>query len=658
MLLAVIFVCILLSLIGFLIFELFLGQKSFLAIERITFVPLISIFVLTFFSVCLGYAKILYSKYLYLFLFLSLFLLFIYALRTRKIEKIDFKKYKLGLVDVFVILFFFLALYIRLYPISQTNLPYGSYDACTHFTLIEGHIISHDLYEYPKYFSNNYGGEIMPQGRNMYPPGFSSTVASLILMTDSGTANTLFTFAGVMHAFSVFLIYIICYRLFKSKAIGILASFFVIFSYGNLISLFIGVIPFEISLNIGLAVLYFFLRALNENETIFSAFVGFFAGFEFLYNPLGFLYTALVALLYFILHFSIKRDLNLFKHLLIIMACFFIIAAPFFYIFISWGDVISHESQQEDFKTEYLKDLIIPSYLKEKQLGGLPPDAYDLNERFGILWLILIVFGLFILFLFSKNYIISRNFLFILSWFLIDYFCTHLYLLASPLGYGQMAFYSGRWSQCSYHIFSIIASLIAIFGIKYSSNKINTNFNLVITRNVFSKSTFSIALIFLPLIAFLYIDSTIETSKSIKPSLTQEEADPISNFFGNESNKTNAAYLIGHPYAVYDQRRCWFEAISKIAMFSNEGMTPINEEKIGGQDYLNLSYYRPHKYKSENKTVLVYYYIKYIVIDNIQSYQTIDQFKNKYLDGVDPVYVSEDGIIEIYLTKDAKNTVQ
>ena len=171
------------------------------------------------------------------------------------------------------------------------------------------------------------------------------------------------------------------------------------------------------------------------------------------------------------------------------MVCVLIIAAPFVYIFIEWGGFISEKGAKREFETkEVLKNLIVPAHLTEIQLGGLPPDCYDLTDRFGELWLGLFVIGFFLFFLLAKTDIISKNFIFIISWFIVDYFLTHLYLIALPLGYYQMAFYSGRWTQSIYHIF---ASIPSVFGIRYITKKRVTNFTFVVTKEFFSKSTIS-----------------------------------------------------------------------------------------------------------------------------------------------------------------------
>lgn len=384
------------------------------------------------------------------------------------------KNYIQTLIFIGVYLF---AIYYWSQPFQERKLPYGEYDAMSHFEVAD--YISYNDKSFmalPPYIDERYGNDnAFRQHVLWYPPTFHSALG--YQETISGERILpVFLMNTVLVTFIVVTLYFVINSLFGFYP-AILSAIMLIFSPRDFMPFLWGQWPERFGyaiIPIALYCLYKYLKTRREGNKkgIYLYLTGVFLGINLLVHPLSMFHSLASLGIMFVL-FSVKKKKFLlnWKHLFVGCLIFLLIFLSFpLQTFNIFGQIGSKVEEQTKANVD-LGRLFQWSLPPEDYVGSVPASYFSYNDMHGAWTLPFLLLGL--LFLVIRR---NDNDLLLIAWIVGLYTVLHRDL------FGQISFLHRSLSATA-HIFIPITALgglsIASF-VKFNKNiKIGVKFLII-----------------------------------------------------------------------------------------------------------------------------------------------------------------------------------
>ncbi|MBS3095915.1 glycosyltransferase family 39 protein [Candidatus Woesearchaeota archaeon] len=372
------------------------------------------------------------------------------------------KNYVQTLIFVLVYLF---AIYFWTQPLQDRKVPYGEYDAMSHFEVGDYMAYNDKSFMYlPPYIDIRYGNDNDFKPHTLwYAPTFH---ASLGLMQVFGGQRIvpIFLMNAILATFVIVTVYFVIRSLFGFLP-AILSAILIVFSPRDFMPYIWGQWPERFAYAFIPVILYCFYKYLinydkKENTPIYLYFTALFSGISFLIHPLAFLHVVFSLILFYI--FIAIKNKRLYinaNHIIISILIFLILFFMFPYQNFRIFPEFSGNKEESVFKLS-LSRIFSWSPNAEDFIGSVPPSYFSYREMHGLWTLPFLVIGLSVLIINRKE----RDLL-LLAWLIGLYIMLHRDL------FGKAEFLHRSLSATA-HIFSPIMAIGAIYLI----NLVKVNF--------------------------------------------------------------------------------------------------------------------------------------------------------------------------------------
>lgn len=356
---------------------------------------------------------------------------------------------------VFILVYLF-AIYFWSQPYQERKLPYGEYDAMSHFEI--GDYMAYNdksILYLPPYIDIRYGQDNRFKPHTLwYPPTFHSALGVMEVI-GGGRIMPIFLLNTIMATFVIITVYFAVNSLFGFLP-AILSSLLIIFSPRDFMPYLWGQWPERFAYAFVPIVLYCFYKyfvsfSKQESKPVYIYFTALFLGLNLLIHPLVFFHSLTgVIVLYVLLSIKQKKIVFSWKHLSIAAVIFIVIFMLFpyqtFNIFPSLG-FKGNAAEEKNPRAIDLSRLLQWSPDAKNYIGSVPASYFSFRDMHGLWTLPFLLFG--ILFLVTRRREID---LFLLAWLVSLYFVLHRDIV------GKAAFLH-RSLSASAHIFAPIAAL-------------------------------------------------------------------------------------------------------------------------------------------------------------------------------------------------------
>lgn len=463
-------------------------------------------------------------------------------------------------IQTFVFLLVYLAgIYLWSQPLLERRLPYGEYDAMSHFEVAD-YISYNDrsFMSLPDYIDIRYGTDNkFRQHVLWYPPPFHTTLA--IAETAGGErVLPVFLMNTILASFIVVTLYFVVNSLFGFLP-AILSSILIFLSPRDFMPYLWGQWPERFAYAFIPIILYCFYKyyishSNEEKKPIYIYLTAMFLGLVILIHPLVFFHS-IVGLIVLYIFLSIKRKKILFnwKHIaacaLIFLALFMMFPYQTFNIFprFGTGGKSSEPPKGTDFSRLFQWSLNPNDYH-----GSVPASYFSFGQMHGWWMLPFLLIGLLILLLKREE-----KDLLMLAWLVSLYLILHRDL------FGKAQFLH-RSLSASMHIFAPIAAIGAVYAV--SLIKIPSNIK------TYAKSVLVVAFLYFAFsVNFAYASNLINKNtynpyhqNGFFSSLNNEEFDAAQWILENVPKSYNISVL-GIPREPSDTAKKirWFAAASQ-----------------------------------------------------------------------------------------------
>jgi len=375
------------------------------------------------------------------------------------------KNYIQTLIFLAVYLF---GVYFWAQPYLERKLPYGEYDAMSHFEVAD-YMAYNDrsFMALPDYIDLRYGNDNKFRPHTLwYPPTFH---ASLGVMEAIGGERVLpvFFLNTVLATLVIVSVYFVINSLFGFLP-AILSSLLLIFSPRDFMPYIWGQWPERFAYAFVPIILYCFYKyftaySKHDNKPVYLYLAALFLGVNVLIHPLVFFHSVIgLAVLYIVLAFKQKKIVFNWKHIAISGAIFLVLFFMFpyqtFNIFPQFTGGSGGNAQQSSFE---LSRVFQWSLNPQDYAGSVPPSYFSFSDMNGLWTLPFLLLG--ILFLAWRRE--SRD-LFLLAWLISLYLILHRDLI------GKSAFLH-RSLSASAHIFAPLAAVGAVYAVSFIKTQSN-----------------------------------------------------------------------------------------------------------------------------------------------------------------------------------------
>jgi hypothetical protein len=364
----------------------------------------------------------------------------------------------------------FLALYIFAVsywsqPYRQSKLPYGEFDAMSHFEVADYMAYNDKSFvKLPDYIDIRYGTDNNFRPHTLwYPPTFHASLAVAESVSNERVVPV-YLMNTILATFIIVTLYFVINALFGFLP-AILASLLLIFSPRDFMPFLWGQWPERFSYAFIPVILYCLYNYIlsyksEKKEPKYLYLSSLFLGTQLLVHPLGFFHSVIaIAVLYLI--FAIKERKLFFnaKHvilaLLIFLVLFFSFPGQTFNILPSLGIKVGKDTQVKE-----IHDKEPPDYSRIFKwsmdpadfAGSVPATYFSYNLMHGAWTIYFLILGLIVIFLRRKD-----QDWFILAWLISMYLVLHRDLIG-------ISFFLHRSLSATMHIFAPIMAIGAIYA--------------------------------------------------------------------------------------------------------------------------------------------------------------------------------------------------
>ncbi|HLC59857.1 MAG TPA: DUF6541 family protein [Candidatus Nanoarchaeia archaeon] len=357
---------------------------------------------------------------------------------------------------IFVLVYLF-AIYFWSQPLREIKIPYGEYDAMSHFEVAD-YIAYNDrsFLKLPDYIDTRYGNDNDFKPHTLwYPPTFHSSLA-VMEVVGGGRAVPVYLMNTILATFVMITVYFAINSLFGFLP-AILSSILLIFSPRDFLPYLWGQWPERFGYAFIPLVMYcfymYFISYKKENsKPRYIYLAALFLAIQLLVHPLSFFHSVLgIAVLYVFLAVKQKKLALNWKHIAVSALIFLILFMAFpyqtFNIFSQFGrGAPSEKSSQFNFSRIFQWSLNPADYA-----GSVPESYFSFRDMHGLWTLPFLLIGIFIL-VWRRE---ERD-LFLLAWLIALYFVLHRDLIGK-------ANFLHRSLSASAHIFAPLTAVGAVY---------------------------------------------------------------------------------------------------------------------------------------------------------------------------------------------------
>jgi len=358
---------------------------------------------------------------------------------------------------IFILVYLF-AIYFWTQPFHEKKVPYGEYDAMSHFEVADYIAYNDRSFMYlPPYIDLRYGNDNDFKPHTLwYAPTFHT---SLGIMEVIGGQRILpvFLMNAIFSTFIIITVYFVIRSLFGFLP-AILSSVLLIFSPRDFLPYIWGQWPERFSYAFIPIILYCFYKyftsySKEQNKPVYLYFTALFSIISFLVHPLGFFHAAFsLAVLYIFLAVKQKKFVFNLKHVSIAIVIFLILFLLFPYQnFRIFPEVFGDKPAQSSGLNLDISRVFSWSLNPADFVGSVPASYFSYREMHGLWTLPFLLVGLLILLLSRKE----RD-LFLLAWL------VGLYIVLHRDFFGKVEFIH-RSLSATMHIFAPITAVGAIY---------------------------------------------------------------------------------------------------------------------------------------------------------------------------------------------------
>ena len=359
---------------------------------------------------------------------------------------------------VFIALYLF-AIYFWTQPL-QRKLPYGEYDAMSHFEVADYMAYNDKSFmQLPPYIDLRYGLDNKFKPHTLwYPPPFHASLG-IAEVIGGERIVPIFLLNTVMASFIIITVYFVINSLFGFLP-AILSALLLIFSPRDFMPFLWGQWPERFAYAFVPIILYCFYKYFTEfskenKKPLYLYLTALFLGINILIHPLVFFHSLMgLAVLYVFLAVKQKKLVFNWKHAAASAAVFLILFLLFpyqtFNVFAQFGREPSADSKTFDFSRFFQWSLDTKNYA-----GSVPPNYFSFREMNGLWTLPFLLLG--ILFLILRR---EERDIFLLAWLVSLYFVLHRDFIGK-------ATFLHRSLSASAHIFAPLTALGAVYIVSF-----------------------------------------------------------------------------------------------------------------------------------------------------------------------------------------------
>lgn len=357
---------------------------------------------------------------------------------------------------IFVIIYLF-GIYYWTQPLHERNLPYGEYDAMSHFEVAD-FMSYHDssFIDLPPYIDVRYGRDNRYKPHTLwYPPTFHSSLGVMQVLGGDRIISV-YLLNTILASFIIITLYFVINRLFGFYP-AILSSLLIIFSPRDFFPFLWGQWPERFAYSFIPIILYCFYQYLmslrkNSAKPIYLYMTGLFLIINFLVHPMVFFHSGVGLFVFYVL-FLIKTKKFYFniKHILIslaiIVGIFLLFPIQTFNLFPSFMKQTDTDvNQGYDFSRIFKWSLDPKDYE-----GSVPAMYFSFSDMHGIWTLPFLIIGIIIL-------VLRRKFpdILLLSWLISLYLVLHRDVIGKSI-------FIHRSLSATAHIFAPLTAIGAVY---------------------------------------------------------------------------------------------------------------------------------------------------------------------------------------------------
>ena len=359
---------------------------------------------------------------------------------------------------IFFLLYLF-AVYFWSQPYQERKLPYGEYDAMSHFEV--GDYMAYNdksIINLPPYIDLRYGLDNKFKPHTLwYPPTFHSAFG-VIQVIGGARVVPIFLLNTIMSTFIIITLYFVMNSLFGFLP-AILSALLLIFSPRDFMPYLWGQWPERFAYALVPIILYCFYMYLisyskNEKKPLYLYLAALFLGINILVHPLVFFHSVFAVMtLYVILSIKQKKIIFNWKHVIVSSIIFLVIFMSFPYQTFNIFPQLTKQApaSPEGKKSTDLSRLFSWSLEPKDYAGSVPASYFSFAEMHGLWTLPFLLIGIFFL-LWRRE---ERD-LFLAAWLISLYLVLHRDLIGN-------ASFLHRSLSASAHIFAPITALGAVY---------------------------------------------------------------------------------------------------------------------------------------------------------------------------------------------------
>ena len=364
---------------------------------------------------------------------------------------------------IFILVYLF-AVYFWTQPLQERKLPYGEFDAMSHFE-VGDYMASNDksILYLPPYIDLRYGGEnrLFPHTL-WYPPTFHSAFAVGEVIGGDRIVS-IFLLNTIMSTFIIITAYFVMNSLFGFLP-AILSSLLIIFSPRDFMPYIWGQWPERFAYAFVPIILYCFYEyfisfSKKDSKPFYIYLTALFLGVTLLVHPLVFFHSALgLAVLYIFLAIKQKKFVFNFKHILVSAIIILVLFMAFPYQTL---DILPNLGIKTFGIKKEVSDVQLPkaglsrlfqwSLDPESFAGSVPASYFSFTEMHGLWTLPFLLLG--ILFLALRR---EEKDIFLLAWLVSLYLVLHRDIIG-------LAPHLHRSLSATAHIFAPITAIGTIY---------------------------------------------------------------------------------------------------------------------------------------------------------------------------------------------------
>jgi len=327
-------------------------------------------------------------------------------------------------VSIFIFVYLF-AIYMWTLPFQDNNIPYGEFDAISHWQIADSFAQMDRTYVYlPPFIDYSYAGDNKFKPHTLwYHPPFHTNMAMISAFAQDRMVPIYLT--NAVFASSILIsIFFVIRKLFGFLP-AILSSFMLTFSMRDIMPYLWGQWPERfgyafIPLILYCFYMYFTTYTKDKNKPLYLYVMGILLAVELMIHPLSFFHS-LVAI--FVLGVALmiklkKIPFNL-KHIGIAIALFLVLFAVFPYQTGNIFKTFSREQESDEFELVFLR-LFKWSFNPEDFVGSVPASYFSFKEMHGAWTLPFLLIGILALAIRRQN----RD-IFLLAWLVSLYLVLH-----------------------------------------------------------------------------------------------------------------------------------------------------------------------------------------------------------------------------------------